>query len=160
MKPYELTYIISSEITAEEAEAEAKSIELLIQGKEGVIIKSENPIPKILAYPIKRQGSGFFVILEFQLEPEHISELKEKIQKNSKIIRSMLIIKNPVKIQKERRTRRKPLVSSTTTPTTVGVPEEVKAEEENKEESKKEKKTSKKVELNEIEKKLDEILSE
>jgi len=160
MKPYELTYIISPEITAEEAEAEAKSIELLIQGKEGVIIKSEKPTPKTLAYPIKRQGSGFFVILEFQLEPEHIGELKEKIQKNSKIIRSMLIIKNPVKIQKERRTRRKPLVSSTTAPTTTGVPEEAKAEEENKEESKKEKKTSKKVELNEIEKKLDEILSE
>lgn len=162
MKPYELTYIISSEMTSEEAETEAKNIELLIQNKEGVIIRSEKPTPKTLAYPIKRQGSGFFVILEFQLEPEHIGEFKEKLQKNSKIIRSMLIIKNPIKIQKERRTRRKPLVM----PVTSGITGEENGEEKDlpavatPKALQAEKKISKKVELNEIEKKLDEILSE
>src|SRR3989344_6081323 len=104
MKPYELTYIISSEITSEESEAVAKNIESLIQEKEGVILKSEKPSPRTLAYPIKKQASGFFGVLEFQLEPEHFGELKEKLQKNDKIIRHMLIIKNPTKIQKERRT--------------------------------------------------------
>lgn len=148
MKPYELTYIISSEITTEEAEAEAKNIESLIQEKEGVILKSEKPSPRTLAYPIKKQGSGFFGVLEFQLEPEHLNELKEKLQKDGKIIRHMLIINNPVKIQKERRTRKKPLVSSPL----VGAIEE--------KEKVKEKKIHKKVELKEIEEKLDEILSE
>lgn len=152
MKPYELTYIISSEITAEEAEAEAKNIESLVQDKEGVIIKSEKPFPQTLAYPIKKQRSGFFAVLEFQLEPEHLGELKEKLQKNDKIIRHMLIIKNPAKIQKERRTRKKPLIS----PIFVGAIEEEKQGEEKR----KEKKTHKKVELKEIEEKLDEILSE
>lgn len=150
MKPYELTYIISSEITAEEAEAEAKNIESLIQDKEGIILKSEKPSPRTLAYPIKKQCSGFFGVLEFQLEPEHLGELKEKLQKDGKIIRHMLIIKNPAKIQKERRTRKKPLIF----PILVG------AIEEEKKEKQKEKKINKKVELNEIEKKLDEILSE
>lgn len=148
MKPYELTYIISSEITAEEAEAEAKNIESFIQDKKGVILKSEKPSPKTLAYPIKRQGSGFFAILEFQLEPEHLGELKEKLQKDGKIIRHMLIIKNPVKIQKERRTRKKPLIS----PIFVEAIKDLPAQSE--------KKKSKKVELKEIEEKLAEILSE
>ena len=148
MKPYELTYIISSEITAEEAEAEAKNFESFIQDKEGVVVKSEKPTPKTLAYPIKRQGSGFFTVLEFQLEPEHIGELKEKLQKDGKIIRHMLIIKNPAKIQKERRTRKKPLISA--------IPvETIKEKGEVKE-----KKVSRKVELKEIEEKLEEILSE
>lgn len=148
MKPYELTYIISSEITAEEAEAEAKDIESLIQDKEGVILKFEKPSPRTLAYPIKKQGSGFFGVLEFQLEPEHLGELKEKIQKDGKIIRHMLIIKNPAKIQKERRTKKKPLISSAP----IGTIEE-KAYSPDRQ-------INKKVELKEIEKKLDEILSE
>ena len=152
MKSYELTYIISSEITAEEAEAEAKNTESYIQEKEGIILKSTKPFPMTLAYPVKKQGSGFFSILEFQLEPEHLDELKKKLEKNSKIIRSMLIIKKPAKIQKERRTKRKPLISSTTANETE--------EDKSKDMPSTEKKPSKKVELKEIEEKLEEILSE
>lgn len=154
MKPYELTYIISSEITAEEAEAEAKNIESLIQNKEGVILKSEKPSPRTLAYPIKKQYSGFFGVLEFQLEPEHLGELKEKLQKDGKIIRHIFIIKNPAKIQKERRTKKKPVIS----PILVGAVEEKEKVKDLSAQAGK--KTNKKVELKEIEKKLDEILSE
>src|SRR3989344_7237700 len=109
MKSYELTYIISSGITSEQAEEESKNIESLIRNKEGIILKSEKPFPRTLAYPIKPQSSGFLGVLEFQLEPEYLGELKEKLQKDGKIIRHMVIIKNPVKIQKARRIRKKPL---------------------------------------------------
>jgi len=146
MKSYELTYIISSEITAEDAELESKNIETFIQKKEGTILKSEKPSPRTLSYLIKKQSSGFMGILEFQLEPEHINELKEKIQKNNRIIRHMLIIKKPAKIQKERRIRKKPLA-------TVEISPIIKTKE-------KIEKTNKKVELKEIEEKLEEILSE
>ncbi|MEK7061702.1 MAG: 30S ribosomal protein S6 [Patescibacteria group bacterium] len=149
MKPYELTYIISSELTTGEAEAKTKSIESLIQGKEGIVLRSEKPIPRTLAYNIKKQSSGFFGVLEFQLEPEHLGELKEKIQKDDKIIRHMFLINNPVKIQKERRTRKEPLISDEAFSAVGTIKEEGK-----------EKKISKKVELEEIEKELEEILSE
>lgn len=152
MKPYELTYIISSEISGELAESTAKEIETFIQGKEGVIIKSEKITPKTLSYNIKKQSSGFFGVVEFQLEPEHVEELKTKLEKDDKIIRHMLVIKNPPKIQKERRTKRK----IAETPETGAVKEEIVATES----VEKEEKTTKKVELEDIEKKLDEILSE
>ena len=154
MKPYELTYIISSAITAGEAEAKAKDIESLVQNKEGIVLRSEKPSPRTLAYPIKKQASGFFGVLEFQLEPEHLGELKEKIQKDDKIIRHMILINNPVKIQKERRTRKKPLVSSPL----IGIME--KGEKIKDLSAHAGKKINKKVELEEIEKELDEILSE
>ncbi|MDO8486452.1 MAG: 30S ribosomal protein S6 [Candidatus Staskawiczbacteria bacterium] len=145
MKPYQLTYIISPDITSEQAQTESKNIESIVQDKKGVVLKSEKPSAKTLAYPIKKQSSGFFGVLEFQLEPEYISELNENIQKNNRIIRHMIVINNPAKVQKERRIRKKPLMSS---------PFDKVAEET------KERKTSKKVELKEIEKELDEILSE
>lgn len=149
MKPYELTYIISPEISGEQAEAEAKNIETFIQGKEGVIVKSEKPQPKTLSYNIKKQSSGFIGVVEFQLEPEHIEELITMLGKDSKVIRHMLVVKNPPKVQKERRMKRKPV--------------EVVETESKKEETTEvveEKKPAKKVELEDIEKRLDEILSE
>ena len=139
-------------MSSDQALAESKNIESSIQDKEGIILKSEKPSPKTLAYPIKRQGSGFFGVLEFQLEPEHLGELRKKLQKDSKIIRYMVTIKNPAKIQKEKRVKKKPLVFST-------LFEAVKENVKNLP-AQAGRKTNKKADLKEIEKELNEILSE
>lgn len=138
-------------MTSEQAELESKSIESFVKDKGGIVLKLEKIYPKTLAYPIKKQSSGFFGVLEFQLEPEHIVGLREKIQKNNRIIRHMILINNPAKIQKERRMRRKPLTTSLFSTSAEEMKEEVKE---------KDKKINQKVELKEIEKELDEIFSE
>ena len=105
MKTYELVYVVSSEITLEEAEAKAKELESAIQKEEGTILKHSNPVAKMLSYPIKGLSSGFFGAIEFQLEPEKIAVLKEIFEKDGKILRHMLIIKKAAELKKERRTR-------------------------------------------------------
>ena len=143
MKTYELTYIVSPETTSEEAEAKAKGIETAVQNREGIILKQSNPVAKTLAYPIAKRASGFFGVLEFQLEPEKLIELKEILEKDGKIVRHMFIIKEPIKVKKERRTRPAPVVvEKEETPLT-------KTSEDKQ-----------KVELKDIEEKLDEILGQ
>lgn len=158
MTTYELTYIISPDITSEEAQAKAKEIESSIQNKEGVILAQTNPIARTLAYQIEKRASGFFSVLEFQLEPEKMAELKETIEKDRKIVRHMLLVKRPVKIRKERRTRVKPeAVTSTTPEISQKTGDENKIGKEEKlahvKQSEKEK-----VELKDIEQQLDELL--
>ena len=109
MKTYELTYIVSPEITSEEAEAKGKEIESAIGVREGTIVRQSNPIARTLAYPIKKRASGFVGFLEFQLEPEKLVELKEILAKDGKIVRHMVIIKEAAEMKKERRTRTKPV---------------------------------------------------
>ena len=152
MKTYELTYIISPEITSEEADAEAKEIESIILSKEGTVLKQLNPIAKTLSYPIKKHASGFFGIIEFQLEPEKLIELKEMLVKDGKIVRHMIIIKEPVKLRKERRTKAKPIPSFEIEQKT-----EIEPAKKEKPISSREKE---KVELKDIEQKLDELLGE
>ncbi len=160
MKTYELTYIVSPELISEEAEAKSKEIETIIQNKEGSVLRQLNPIAKTLSYPIKKQASGYLGVLEFQLEPEKLNELEESLKKDGKIVRHMVIIKKPAKQRKERRTKTK-----------AGGPEgypghpvfETKALTEKPSQSvlhTQEEKTEKKVELKDIEKKLDEILGQ
>lgn len=146
MKTYELTYIISSEITSEEAGAKAKDINSSIESEEGVILRSDSPIAKTLSYPIKKMGSGYFTVLEFQIEPEKLSGFEEKIKKDEKILRHLVTIKNPARLRKERRSARKPLAP--VEPASIA-DDKIATDEKDK-----------KVELKEIEKKLDELLSE
>lgn len=154
MTTYELTYIISPEITSEEAEAKGKEIESLIQNKEGVVVRQNNPIAKTLSYPIKKQASGFFGVFEFQLEPEKLSEIKDVIVKDGKIVRHMVIIKRAQRPRKERRAKAKPAVSSETEPKT-----EFEAAIDEKLVSRpKPSDTKGKVEFKDIEQQLDELL--
>jgi len=155
MKTYELTYIVSPEITSEEAEAKAKEIESAISSREGMVLKQSNPAAKSLSYPIKKHASGFFGVLEFQLEPEKLIELKEIIGKDGKIVRHMIIIKEPVKPRKERRAKAKPVPSFE-----IEQKKEIISKEEKPSSAKGFGTAKEKVELKDIEQKLDELFGE
>ncbi|MCX6719827.1 MAG: 30S ribosomal protein S6 [Candidatus Staskawiczbacteria bacterium] len=149
MKTYELSYIVSPEVTSQEAEAKAREIESAIQSREGIILKQSNPVAKTLAFPIAKRASGFFGILEFQVEPEKLLEIKEVVAKDGKIIRHMVIIKEPIRIRKERRSKTKQISAEQKPETKIEKPvlEEQKPSE-----------TKGKVELKDIEEKLEELL--
>ncbi len=142
MKIYELTYIISPELSTTDAEALKQDIESFIKNKEGLVLKSDKMTMQTLAYPVKKQRSGYFAIAEAQMEESVVLALKEMLEKHSKVLRNLIVIKKPSKPMKERRTRR-PMgtVDSKVSPV-------------------EEKKKGEKVEMEEMEKKLDEILSE
>ena len=79
-------------------------------------------------------GSGYFVSAEFQIEPEKVKEIEKKLQKDEKILRCIIVIKKRAKPAKERRVKK------------IEPIEPVIVKE--------------KIELEEIDKKLDEILGE
>jgi len=143
MKYYELTYLISSEIKEEEIKKLTEEINLFIQEEKGIIIKSGNPSPEILAYSIKKQKTAFWVSLEFYLEPEKIENLREKLKKRIEILRFLLTSKKTPK-----KKTIKPEIAAEKTASAQTLKEDKKEKPE------------KKVELKEIEKKLEEILNE
>jgi ribosomal protein S6 len=155
MKTYEFTYIISPEITFEEAESKGKKLESAIQEREGIILKQINPIAKTLAFPISKRASGFFGVIEFQLEPEKLLELKDIVTKDKEIVRQMIVIKERVKPKKERGTKKQktPIEQDTEAPIT-----QEKLEE--KHEKIKTDDLKAKVELKDIEQQLDELLGQ
>ena len=153
MKTYELSYIISPEITMEEASAKAKDIELAIQSREGTILKQQNPIAKTLAFPVGKKASGFLGFIEFKIEPEKLLEIKEIVAKDGKIVRHMVIIKEAQRIRKERKGKAKaaPLfevIHKTETKHENEKPASVEGSVETKE----------KVELKDIDQQLEELL--
>jgi ribosomal protein S6 len=165
MKTYELAYIISPEMTSEEASAKAQEIESAIRSREGTIVKQLNPVARTLSYQIEKRASGYFGVIEFQLEPEKLLEVKDIIVKDKKIVRHMLVIKEAVEFKKARRTREttKAKVEEgelSVFATTPKIEVEAPTMEEEEEPSPAKKEVKEKVELKDIEHELDEILGE
>jgi ribosomal protein S6 len=160
MKTYELSYIVSPEITSEEAQAKAKELESAILAKEGTVLKQSAPVAKTLSYPVGKRASGFFGILEFQIEAEKLPELQEMLSKDGKIVRHMLIIKQAANFKKERRVRTKPELKieiQSEKPIEIEIEKKEKPAEEEPS-SAKASEAKPKVELKDIEEELDQIL--
>ncbi len=147
MKTYELNYLIPTETLTEEADKIKAEISDLIQKEGGKVIKSETT-PKTLAYQIKNHNSALWTILEFLLNPEKLSILEEKLKKEEKIFRYLLITKKPQKAETSKKTRR----------SLISQQEEMIGVLEKKKESVK--KSEKKIELKDIDEKIEEMLKE
>ena len=133
---YELTYLISPELNEGELKDFSQKIDSLIS-KIGKALKSKNPEKINLAYPIQKKGEAFLATFEFLAEPKEIESLKKVLEKEKQTLRFLLIKKKGVEEIKER-----------LKPVSVKAPA-----------GKKEKlMPEKKVELKEIEEKLEKIL--
>lgn len=132
MKNYEITHLISSEIPEEEVKQVQNRLVSLIQSEGGLVLEEKIPFRKKLAYPVRKQSQAYLSFLVFQMEPEKLKDLEKKIKEISQILRYLLLIKLP---KKERKTSAFTKKLKT-----------LKSEKE------------KKVDIEEIGKKLDEIL--
>jgi ribosomal protein S6 len=102
MKLYELTYLVSAEVSPEQMETLSKKVDSLIL-KNGEIIGSIAPDKKNLTYPIKKQNAALLNQVKFNFEPELIDEFKKEINKEKEILRIMLIEKKNMRIKKKNR---------------------------------------------------------
>ena len=149
MTLYELFYLISPEISEDEIKKFSDKILDFVKQEQGEIKEIKEPFRQKLGYPIKKQISAYMVSFDFNLEKEKLPAIEEKLNQESKILRYAISIK---KIRrKEEKIRRKKLFVLKKT---------VEAEPIGKEKTKITEKIKKqgKVELKEIEKKLEEIL--
>jgi len=131
MRYYELTYLINNNLSEEERK----------RLSEKVVSFLPNP-------PTKIEEQSSLTTLEFYSQPEKLKEIEKNLKADSQVLRFMILIKE-VSQMKVRRTARRSSFAETLSggrQTTEHKPEK------NPEE--------KKVELKEIEKKLDEILKE
>ena len=93
MKHYELTYLISPELSEKEANSLSAEINLLIQEKQGILEKTIPASKKQLAYIIKKKTAAYLVSSFFQIEIKELEEIKKQIESNSKILRYLLLTK-------------------------------------------------------------------
>lgn len=138
MKFYELTCLMAPDLSEEELKNFSQKINNFIEEEKGVLEQKTEPKKLKLGYPIKGKTEAFLVRLNFSLNPGNLENLEKKLKDGNQILRYAILIKKPVKITPEK-------ISI------APVPERKKTIEP---------KVFKKIELKEIDKKIEEILNE
>jgi small subunit ribosomal protein S6 len=93
MKSYQLTYLISPRLNEEELKKIEEKLNSAIKEEGGILKNSQILGRKKLTSKIKKEEEAIFVNLDFDLNPEKIENLKKKINSESKILRSVIILK-------------------------------------------------------------------
>lgn len=97
---YELTYIISLLSAEGETASLAEKVRAQIKELGGEAKKEYISEKKKLAFQIKKQSQGFYATVVFEMEPEKIDELNTFLRMNNDILRHIIIN------QAERRTEK------------------------------------------------------
>ncbi len=91
MREYELMYISRADMEAEQQEALQTRLDNLIAKFGGELVKADVWGKRKLAYPIKHQSEGYYVILYFKADNSAITELNRVMSITDEILRFKII---------------------------------------------------------------------
>lgn len=93
MNKYELLYIISSSATEEQREGVIEKVKALIEKNGGEIAGTDKWGMKKFAYPIDFKNEGFYVLVNFNANPEAVAVINNAMNITDNIVRQMIIKK-------------------------------------------------------------------
>lgn len=89
-KNYEVMFIVKT-MEEEEIEAIITRVEDLITRNGGTVESIDRMGKRRLAYEVKKQTEGFYVLVKFAIEPAQIKEIDRVIKINENIIRHLIV---------------------------------------------------------------------
>lgn len=141
MNHYELLYLVPATYSDEELEPIKQKVKDLITKFEGKVTHQDTLGKKKLAYPIDNVRHGYYLIYEFDLEPDKQAALERELKLTPEVLRHQIASKK------------------TQTPSLVEITEQKVKKEQEQEIKQEQKKNDKdKVKLEDLDQKLDEIL--
>lgn len=87
---YELLYIVPSSFSDTEIEGVQKEVAALVAQEGGTVIRDESLGKIKLAYPIKKVRHGTYIMVQFEAETTILNPLEAKLRLEDKIIRHLV----------------------------------------------------------------------
>ena len=149
---YEILYILPMSYTAEEVKPITKKVADIIKDNGGAITKEQDLDKQKFAYPIKNQSHGYYFLFEFDLPTDKLAGLNRILQLTNEVLR-FIVVKKQVKTEEQLKEEAK-IQEKIAKKKEKERAEEVKVEKVAKE------KTKTKISLEDLDKKLEEILGD
>lgn len=144
---YELLYIVSNKFTEEELKPILKNVNKLITDNEGKSTKLEEWGKKKFMYPIKHFNYGYYTLIEFDMPGKNLEKVEKELRLSREVLRHQIVSKRLIS-EEEIKTKKEKIQKRTVT-----VAEQGKKKLELEKE-----KTRGKVNLKDLDDKLDKIL--
>lgn len=91
MNLYESLFIINPALDETEVGNIVGKVEELIKKGGGEVVKVDNWGKKKLAYEVKKQKKGYYILINFRIKPGAISELERTLKITDPIIKFLII---------------------------------------------------------------------
>lgn len=91
MNKYEMMFIVKATIDEAKVNEVAESLKSVITSMKGEVTDSKDLGQKKLAYPIKKELTGYYFVVNFNADNECVAELDRKARIDETVIRHMIV---------------------------------------------------------------------
>ena len=92
MKKYEIMYILMPNLDAEAIKAENAALSKILTDNGAKDLSAKEWGLRDLAYEIKKQKKGYYVVLNFTAEPAAVKEFNRIVPLDSKVMRFLVTV--------------------------------------------------------------------
>jgi small subunit ribosomal protein S6 len=96
LREYEVLYIVRADLDDDKVQDALKRVNTLIERSGGTIERTNLWGKRKLAYEVKHQKEGSYVLQDFQLDPDKVPELEASLKITEEVLRH-LIVRKPEK---------------------------------------------------------------
>ena len=96
MEKYELLYILPAKYTEAEAKVMADKISGIVTANGGTVSETHDLGKRRLAYPIKHARNGQYILTFFEAEPKSIAKLNDTFRLSTDLLRHLIVERNPL----------------------------------------------------------------
>jgi small subunit ribosomal protein S6 len=96
LRDYEVLYIVRADLDDEKVQDAVKRVNTLIERSGGSVERTNLWGKRKLAYEVKHQKEGSYVLQDFQFEPSRVPELEASLKITEEVLRH-LIVRKPEK---------------------------------------------------------------
>ena len=95
MEKYELLYIIPAKYTEPEIDALMEKVKGVVSAAGGNVSEMHNLGKRKLAYPISHVRHGNYILVYFEAETDHVTKLNDILRLSTDFLRHLIVIRNP-----------------------------------------------------------------
>ena len=97
MRDYEVLYIVRADLDDEKVQDAVNRVNTLIERSGGTLERTNLWGKRKLAYEVKHQKEGSYVLQDFQFDPSRVPELEAGLKITEEVLRH-LIVRKPEKV--------------------------------------------------------------
>jgi len=97
LRDYEVLYIVRADLDDEKVQDAVRRVNRLIERAGGTVEGTNVWGKRKLAYEVKHQKEGAYVLQDFQLNPDRVPELESSLKITEEVLRH-LIVRKPEKV--------------------------------------------------------------
>jgi small subunit ribosomal protein S6 len=92
MRTYETLYIVHPEVVGDDLVALIEKYRKVLTDQQAVVLKADNWGSRALAYQVKKQTRGSFVLTVFEAGPTVVAELERRMRIDEKVIKYQTVL--------------------------------------------------------------------